>query len=96
MLCSQYGSSGDRHDASVQQRIANDFVDNFDNPNLLTDCLVNDAKAKAYIDNLTGGKSGSTDLRAKLLIALGQVRQILGKPRNQHPLASSRLARQAS
>lgn len=96
MLCSQYGSSGDISDVSVQQKIANDFVDNFDNPNLLTDCFVDDAKAKAYIDSLTGGKSSSTDLKAKMSIALGQLRQVLGKPRNQHPLASPRLVRQAS
>lgn len=95
MLCAQYGSTGDVDDASAQQKIANRFVDNFDNPNLLTDCFVDDAKARAYIDGVTAGKSGSTDLKAKLSIGLGQLRQVLGMPRTAHPLASPRLARQA-
>jgi len=91
MLCAQYGSTGDIHDTSVQQKIANDFVNNFDDPNLLTDCFLDDGIAKAYINGLTGGKAASTDVKAKMSIALGQLRQVLGRPRTDHPLSNPRL-----
>ncbi|MCA0939869.1 hypothetical protein LCM08_08790 [Salipiger pacificus] len=92
LLCAQYGSTGDAKDGSLQQRIANDFVNNFDDPNLMTERFLDDRLAKAYIDLLSGGRSGSVDRKAKLAIALGQLRQVLGAPRSSHPLARPKLA----
>ncbi|WP_421856343.1 styrene monooxygenase/indole monooxygenase family protein [Oricola sp.] len=92
LLCAQYGSTGDINDASLQQKIANDFVNNFDDPNLLTERFQDDAKARQYIDALSGGKAGSVDRKAKMSIALGQLRQVIGGSRSGHPLANPRLA----
>ena len=52
MLISQYGSTGKEGDDSVQQLIADAFVENFDNPNNITDTFHDDAKAKAWINKL--------------------------------------------
>jgi len=90
ILCAQYGSTGDAHDSSIQQQIANDFVNNFDDPNLLTAKFQDDAVARDYVNGLSGGKASSIDLKAKLKIATGQLRQVIGKPRSTHPLAHPR------
>ena len=87
MLISQYGSTGKEDDGSIQQLIANAFVENFDNPNSITDTFHDDAKAKAWINKQSGGRAGSIDLSGKLAIAKGQLRQVMGMPRSAHPLA---------
>jgi hypothetical protein len=87
ILIAQYGSSGKADDASPQQKIANAFCNNFDDPNLLTPALVDRQKAKQYINTVSNGRAGSIDLSNKLRIAGGQIRQILGRPRSGHPLA---------
>ena len=55
MLISQYGSTGKEGDDSIQQMIADAFVENFDNPNNITDTFHDDAKAKAWINKQSGG-----------------------------------------
>ena len=87
MLISQYGSTGKEGDDSIQQMIADAFVENFDNPNNITDTFHDDAKAKAWINKQSGGRAGAIDLSGKLAIAKGQLRQVFGMPRSAHPLA---------
>jgi hypothetical protein len=87
LLIAQYGSTGAADDTSVHQKLANAFCDNFDNPNQLTRQLLDAAASKAYVDKISGGKAGSIDIRNKLKIAGGQIRQIVGLPRSNHPLA---------
>jgi len=87
VLIGQYGSTGAANDTSPQQRIANAFCDNFDDPNLLTPMFTDPAKAKAFIDEVSGGHAGGIDFRNKLKIAGGQIRQLLGMRRSDHPLA---------
>lgn len=91
MLIAQYGSTGAVNDNSPQQKIANAFCDNFDNPNLLTDLLTDDTKVKRYVDRVSGGRAGGIDLRNKMRIAGGQLRQVLGMRRSDHPLAKMRV-----
>ncbi|MEX0287230.1 MAG: styrene monooxygenase/indole monooxygenase family protein [Paracoccaceae bacterium] len=87
VLIAQYGSTGRADDTSVQQQIANAFCDNFDDPNAMTDYFHDDAKAKAWLDEISGGRAGAIDMSGKMSIAKGQLRQVLGMTRSGHPLA---------
>ena len=87
ILIAQYGSDALKGNQSSQQKIANIFCNNFDDPNLLTKALIDDSISKSFIDEVTGGRSGSIDLGNKFRIAKGQVRQVFGLPRSDHPLA---------
>lgn len=87
LLIAQYGSTGRSDDRSIQQQIANAFCDNFDNPNAITAMFHDDAKAKAWVDQVSGGRAGSIDMAGKMSIAKGQLRQVLGMTRSSHPLA---------
>ncbi|MBO6719780.1 MAG: hypothetical protein JJ913_17640 [Rhizobiaceae bacterium] len=87
LLIAQYGSDARPGNSSIQQQLANAFCNNFDNPNLLTRQLLDAGESKAFVNKLSGGKAGSIDIRNKLRIAGGQLRQVLGIPRSDHPLA---------
>lgn len=87
MLIAQYGSTGRADDSSVQQQIANDFCENFDNPNHITSTFHDDAKAKAWVNKRSGGRAGAIDRAGKMSIAKGQLRQVFGMTRTSHPLA---------
>ncbi|KPQ08475.1 MAG: putative oxidoreductase [Rhodobacteraceae bacterium HLUCCA12] len=87
LLIAQYGSDGAEQARTLQQKIANAFCDNFDDPNSLTPQLLHEEDALRYVNALSGGAARSVDLRNKLKIAKGQVRQVLGMPRSDHPLA---------
>jgi hypothetical protein len=86
-LIAQYGSDAKPGNRSAQQQLADAFCNNFDNPNLLTRQLLDPAASKTFIDKVSGGRSGSIDIRNKMRIAGGQLRQVLGMPRSSHPLA---------
>lgn len=87
LLIAQYGSDARVGNESAQQKLADAFCNNFDNPNSLTTQLLDAAASKAYVNKVSGGKGKSIDIGNKLKIAKGQIRQILGKPRTDHPLA---------
>lgn len=86
-LIAQYGSDAKPGNRSAQQQLANAFCNNFDNPNLLTHQLLDPAASRAFVDKVSGGRSRSIDIRNKMRIAGGQLRQVLGMPRSSHPLA---------
>lgn len=87
LLIAQYGSDGRADNSSVHQMVANAFCDNFDDPNGLTEKLLEPNAALAFMNDVSGGKAGRIDISNKLKIGKGQVRQILGMPRSDHPLA---------
>lgn len=92
ILSAQYGSNGEIGNTAIQQQIANDFVNNFDDPGVMTPLFQDDSAAKTYINDLSKGDAASIDRRAKLAIVKGQLRQLVGLPRSGHPLASARPA----
>lgn len=87
LLIAQYGSDGRPGNSSPNQRLADMFFNTFDDPNSFAECLIEPAKAKARIRDVFGASPGAVDLKGKLRIARGQVRQLLGLPRSSHPLA---------
>lgn len=87
ILIGQYGSDGRVGNDSVQQKIANAFVDNFDDPTVFTDKMLKPDEALTFVNTLSGGKATRIDLANKLKIGKGQIRQIFGLPRSEHPLA---------
>jgi 2-polyprenyl-6-methoxyphenol hydroxylase-like FAD-dependent oxidoreductase len=77
LLISQYGSTGKPDDTSPQQKLANIFCENFNDPSLYTEALQDKAKAKQLIREAFG----STFLplaRGGLGILQGQIRQAFG------------------
>jgi hypothetical protein len=89
LLTAQYGSTGREDDDSVNQRIANLFCENFDDPTTLTPAFTNMELAKKVIRDAGGGVLNS-GLIQTMNIAKGQLRQAVGLPRSSHPLASSK------
>ena len=87
LLIAQYGSNGQADNGSVHQIVANAFCNNFDDPNRLTAQLLQPKEALAFMNGVSGGKAARIDISNKLKIGKGQVRQILGMPRSDHPLA---------
>lgn len=87
ILISQYGSDGRADNHSVHQKVANAFVDNFDDPTSFTSQMLVPEKALAFMNEVSGGKAGRIDIANKLKIGKGQIRQVFGLPRSDHPLA---------
>lgn len=87
ILIAQYGSNGLIGNHSVQQKVANSFVDNFDDPTTFTRQMQKPEMALEFMNQVSGGKATRVDILNKLKIGKGQVRQILGMPRSAHPLA---------
>lgn len=83
MLVSQYGSTGRRDDHSPQQALANDIVDNFNDPQTLTESFYRPAAARATIARRFGGSPGPI-ARGALRVAGAQLRQATGRP-SGHP-----------
>lgn len=92
LLIAQYGSDGRPGNDSPQQQLADGFINNFDDPNSFTELLFDVPKAKARIAQAYGGGAGAAGLKGRLRIAKGQLRQALGLPRSDHPLASMKPA----
>jgi hypothetical protein len=79
LLISQYGSTGKPDDTSPQQQIADLFIENFNDPILLTEAFHDDAKAKAVVKKAFGSTSRPF-LKGAFGIAKGQLRQKIGLP----------------
>jgi hypothetical protein len=83
MLMAQYGSTAQPGDDSPQQRIANRFCDNFDDPALLTPAFHDARRAKAVIREEFGSAIPPV-LRGFNRVGKGQLRQKRGRPAG-HP-----------
>jgi len=84
-LIAQYGSDGRARGASGKQRIADAFIDNFDDANVLTPSFVDAAKAHATIRAKTGKPWPAAVAGGAYGVAKAQLRQKLGRP-PRHPL----------
>ncbi len=74
MLIAQYGSDGAANNDSAQQRIANAFVENFNDPRLLTSAFTDMALARNTIANHSGGRWFWSSVRGRMSIARNQVK----------------------
>ena len=79
LLIAQYGSTAKPNDSSPQQKIANRFIDNFNDPIDLTPAFHDSSKAKAAIREAFGSTFGPL-LSGRLRIGRAQLRQKLGRP----------------
>lgn len=83
MLIAQYGSTASPGEDSPQQRLANRFCDNFDDPADLTPAFHDEQLSKQVIGEFFGSTRWPV-LRGQARIATAQARQKLGRPAN-HP-----------
>jgi 2-polyprenyl-6-methoxyphenol hydroxylase-like FAD-dependent oxidoreductase len=83
LLVSQYGSDGKPGNDSPQQKIADLFIENFDDPALLTDAFHDKERARRVVSDAFGS-SRSPFLRGMLGIGGAQIRQKVGRPAG-HP-----------
>src|SRR5581483_1867567 len=72
LLIAQYGSSGRKNDNSGRQAIADAFIENFNDPMLMTDAFHDMQQARALIRKLTGHSWIWSALRGRAAIAGGQ------------------------
>jgi 2-polyprenyl-6-methoxyphenol hydroxylase-like FAD-dependent oxidoreductase len=86
ILIAQYGARGVTD--GPQQSIADAFVENFDNPSLLTPAMQDLGVARAFISEKMGRSWVRSAVTGRLLIAAGQLRQKLGMAPN-HPFVSA-------
>jgi 2-polyprenyl-6-methoxyphenol hydroxylase-like FAD-dependent oxidoreductase len=78
LLIAQYGSSGRKDDNSGRQAIADAFIENFNDPMLITGAFHDMQQARALISKLTGHSWIWSALRGRVAILGGQLRQKLG------------------
>ncbi|HVW87961.1 MAG TPA: styrene monooxygenase/indole monooxygenase family protein [Gaiellaceae bacterium] len=83
LLMAQYGSTGKPGDDSPQQRLADLFMQNFDDPTLLTPAFHDPKRATAVLREVFGSAARPV-MRGARRIARAQVRQRLGRPPH-HP-----------
>jgi 2-polyprenyl-6-methoxyphenol hydroxylase-like FAD-dependent oxidoreductase len=88
LLIAQYGSTGDVNDSSVEQKIADAFTNNFNDPAVLTQTLQDLNKARALIEECTGKHWLYSAIRGRLKIGKGQLRQLV-RLNPKHPPSSS-------
>jgi hypothetical protein len=89
LLIAQYGSDGRRRGANGRQRIADAFIDNFDDANGLTPAFIDSAKAHAAIREKTGKPWLAAVAGGALGVARAQLRQKLGRTPG-HPAVRAR------
>jgi hypothetical protein len=77
LLIAQYGSNGDAGNVTAQQGIANAFVENFNDPRLLTPAFTDLALARSTIANHSGGRWLWNSVRGRMSIAGNQVKRKL-------------------
>ena len=87
LLIAQYGSDGRARGSTGQQRIADAFIENFNDANGLTPAFLNAGKAHAVIKEKTGMIWPAAVARGGLGVAKGQLRQKLGREPG-HPLVN--------
>jgi Styrene monooxygenase A putative substrate binding domain len=85
MLIAQYGSDGRVRGATGQQRIADVFIDNFNDANVLTPAFLDSHQARAVIRKHTGLSWPLALARGAIGVAKGQLRQKLDREPG-HPL----------
>ncbi|MBV9609426.1 MAG: NAD(P)-binding protein [Acidobacteria bacterium] len=78
LLIAQYGATGEAHDRSGRQKIANAFIENFNDPILLTESFHDMAKARSTIERLTGRSWMWSAALGRFGIAKAQLRQRMG------------------
>jgi hypothetical protein len=78
LLIAQYGSDGRIDNATAQQQIANAFVENFNDPRLMTPAFNDLARSRQVIASHTGGRWLWNGIRGRASIAGNQVRMRLG------------------
>ena len=78
LLISQYGSDGKPETDSPQQKIADLFIENFNDPALITEAFHDKDKAREIVREAFGS-SRMPFVRGALGIARGQLRQKLGR-----------------
>ncbi len=83
LLVAQYGSTGEPGNTSPQQKIANAFVNNFNDPILLTEAFHSSKMARQVVKEAFGSSYWPV-FRGGLGIAKAQILQLLGKP-GGHP-----------
>ena len=77
LLIAQYGSTGRANDTSPQQKLANIFCENFNDPALYTEALQDKAQVKQLIREACGSTVWPL-ARGGLGILQGQLRQAFG------------------
>ena len=87
MLMAQYGSDGRARGSTGQQRIADAFIENFNDANGLTPAFLDAGKARAVIGEKTGMAWPLAVARGAFGVAKGQLRQKLGRDPG-HPLVN--------
>ena len=88
ILIAQYGSDGRARGATGQQRIADAFIENFNDANVLTPAFLNAHQAQVVIRKSTGLSWPIAMARGALGVAKGQMRQKLGRDPG-HPVVRS-------
>jgi hypothetical protein len=83
ILISQYGSDAKPSNDSPQQTIANMFIENFNDPKLMT-AAFHDKELAGHVIRDAFGSARTPFVRGALKIARGQLRQRLGRPAG-HP-----------
>ena len=83
LLVAQYGSTGKPGDDSPQQKIADAFMNNFDDPARLTPAFHDKAMARQVVKEAFGSSYWPL-MRGRLGIGKAQLRQLLGMP-GDHP-----------
>lgn len=79
LLMAQYGSDGRARGSTGQQRIADAFIENFNDANILTPAFLDSGKARAVIRKETGRSWPAAVARGAFGVAKGQLRQKLGR-----------------
>jgi hypothetical protein len=79
LLIAQYGSDGRARGSTGQQRIADAFIENFNDANVLTSAFLDIYKAAAVIREKTGTSWPMALARGAIGVAKGQLRQKLGR-----------------
>jgi 2-polyprenyl-6-methoxyphenol hydroxylase-like FAD-dependent oxidoreductase len=74
LLIAQYGSDGRADNVSGPQRVANAFVENFNDPRLLTPVFNDMPAARAVISGNTGGRWLWNGIRGRAAVAKNQLR----------------------
>lgn len=88
MLIAQYGSDGSAVNGSAQQGIANAFVENFNDPRLLTSAFTDLTLARDTIAHHSGGRWLWNSVRGRMSIAGNQVKMKLRR-RAMEPASSN-------
>lgn len=88
LLIAQYGSDGRAENQTGRQKIANAFIENFNDPRLLTQAFLDERRARELITSTTGRSWMWSAIRGRAAVARDQVRQRLGGSRRSDVVAA--------